>query len=167
MVEYVEAASDKVITHNELTSLMTTMFNTAIGGMVLALGMVMFNKVIGDNPGNPGNPGNPYSSETGDIIARARLKEYEYKWFPGGGEEERKHRVYPYTRTKEIGSYAIQIVRTDGTCTIKLYEYLSGWRKKLRATWTGFEKAECEIKFEQVCEVVRQVRFERKTQLMR
>lgn len=99
-----------------------------------------------------GNPGS--SSATSDIIARASMKEYEYRYFPES-EEEPKHRVYPYTRTKEIGPYVIKMTRTDGSGMIKLYEYLEGWRKKLRATWSGLDKVECETKFEQIASVVR------------
>jgi len=54
------------------------------------------------------------------------------------------------------------MMRTDGSCTIKLYENLEGWKKKLRATWTGLEKVECDRKFEEVIETVVQVRFEEK-----
>ena len=94
------------------------------------------------------------------------MKEYEYRWFPEP-EEPRPTRAYPYTRTRTVGSYEVRMTRTDGTCTVKLYEYLEGWKKKLKATWTGMEKAECEAKFEQVAEVIKQVRFEAKTAMMR
>ena len=60
------------------------------------------------------SPGNPTGSETSDIIARTGMKEFEYKWFPEP-EEERPGRVYPYTRTKQIGSYEIRMTRTDST----------------------------------------------------
>lgn len=113
-----------------------------------------------------GNPGSPSSSMTSDIIARAGLKEYEYRYFPEPAEE-RVPRAYPYTKTRHVGPYEVRMTRTDSTCSIRLYEFLEGWKKKLRATWTGFGRAECDAKFEKVAEVVRQVRFEHKTALMR
>lgn len=126
--------------------------------------------VLNDLPhavlGNPGNPSNPAGSMTFDIIARAGLKEYEYRWFPEP-EEPTKPRVYAYTRSKTIGSYLIRMTRTDDACTIRLYEFLEGWKRKLRATWTGIGKEECDAKFEKVAETVRQVRYEHKTAMMR
>jgi len=137
---------------------------TGVSGM---LTLVMAKFMLNDVPHAVlRSPGNPTGSETSDIIARTGMKEFEYKWFPEP-EEERPGRVYPYTRTKQIGSYEIRMTRTDSTCTIRLYEFLSGWRKKLRATWTGMEKAVCEAKFEKVASTIRQVRFEHKTQMMR
>jgi len=140
------------------------MIQEVFGGMITLL-MAKF--MLNDVPHAVlGNPGNPSSSMTYDIITRSGLKEFEYKWFPSP-EEERPGRMYPYTRTKQVGSYEVKMTRTDGTCTVKLYEFLEGWRKKLRATWTGMEKAECDSKFERVVEVVKQVRFERRTEMMR
>ena len=46
-----EAMEDQRITHTEVTNMMTSMFNSMITGMVMAFGMLMFNKVIKDNPG--------------------------------------------------------------------------------------------------------------------
>lgn len=112
------------------------------------------------------NPSNPSSSMTSDIVARAGMKEYEYRYFPEP-EEPRKPRVYPYTKVRRIGPYEVRMTRTDDTCTIKLYEYLEGWKRKLKATWTGIEKVECDRKFDEIAEVIRQVRFEHKTALMR
>lgn len=131
----------------------------ASGFMTLLIAKFMLNDLPHAVLGNPGNPTNPTSSMTYDIIARTGMKEYEYKYFPPPAEE-RPGRVYPYTRTKNIGPYSVVMTRSDGTCTIKLYEFLEGWRKKLRATWTGFEKPECEHKFEQVYEAAKQVRAE-------
>ena len=105
------------------------------------------------------NPGNPSSSVTSDIIARTGMKEYEYRFFPGPVEPS-KPRAYPYTRAKQIGPYEVRLTRTDGACTVKLYEFLEGWKKKLRATWSGLDKVECDRKFEEVCDVTRQVRAE-------
>lgn len=115
--------------------------------------------------GQLGSSSNP-DTVTKDIIARAGLKEYEYKWFPPP-EEEVKPRVHLYTRTKSIGPYTVVMTRTDSACMVRLYEYLEGWRKKLRATWSGLGRVECDRKFEEVCEVIREVRFETKTALGR
>ncbi len=157
-----EAMQDSVITTAETAGMMTTVFNSAISGMVMVFGMVMFNRVISHNPGNPGNPGDMAS----EIISRAGLKEYEYRYFPPT-EEERKPRVYAYTRRRTVGSYEIQMTKTDDSCTIKLYEFLPGWKKKLKATWSGIGVPECDKKFLEVVETVIQVRFEHKTGLMR
>ena len=149
-----EAMEDQQITTAEASGMITTVFGSAITGMVMAFGMMMFNRVLEHNPGNPGNP----SIAVHEIISRAGLKPYEYKWFPE--PEEKKPRVYPYRRAKEIGSYSVVMTRTDDACTIKLYEFLPGWKKKLRATWSGMGEVVCDKKFEEVCGVVRQVRFE-------
>jgi len=78
-------------------------------------------------------------------------------------DETRKKRRGPVsTRTRNVGHYSIVMTRTDGTCMIKLYENLEGWRRKLRAIWSGFDVYECGKKFEQVVEAVIQVRFEYK-----
>lgn len=245
-LELFEAMEDQRITHSEVTGMMTSVFGSAITGMVMVFGMLMFNKVIKGNPGglssgrirlwvvwygldrggnigwhameeytwgsaqswvsivvrkgytkeayvieaptryqaikvarqqypkdeikglpepHSGNPRNP-DGITSDIIFRAGLKEYEYRYFPPV-EEERKPRLYAYTRRRTIGSYEVQMTRTDGSCSIKLYEFLPGWKRKLRATWTGIGVAECDRKFLEVVETVIQVRFEHKTQLMR
>ena len=104
--------------------------------------------------------GNPTSSSmTSEIIARAGLKEHEEIWFPPPGEGKPK-RAYPYRRVKNIGVYSVTMTRTNGSCMIRLFEFLEGWRQKLRATWTGYEKPECDRKFEEVCEAVKQVRAE-------
>ena len=108
----------------------------------------------------------PISPQMGDIIRRAGLQEYEYRYFPPS-VSERPHRVYPYMRTREINVYTIQMTRTVGACQIKVYENLAGGRRKLRATWSGMEKAECEKKFEAISETVRQVVFEYKTDMVR
>lgn len=114
---------------------------------------------LSPNPGNP-DPG----STTGDIIRRAGLQEYEYHWFPTP-EETRPARVYPYQRIRNIGVYSIVMTRTDGSCSVKLYENLEGWKRALRATWTGYGKDECARKFEEVIETVMQVRFEEKMKI--
>lgn len=106
------------------------------------------------------------SSEVSAIIARTGMKEYEYRYFPEP-EEEPKHRVYPYTRTRVIGPYEIKMTRTDSACMVKLYEYLEGWKKKLRATWSGLDVGECVNKFEQIASTTRQVRAEQKSALRR
>lgn len=154
-----EALQDRVITAAESAQMMTTVFNGVVGAMVIAFGAMMLSKALGSGSGNPG-------VMTPEIIARAGLKEYEYRWFPEP-EEEVKPRVYPYTRRKAIGSYLVVMTRTDEACAIKLYEYLEKGKRKLRATWTGLGEAECDRKFEEVCEVIRQVRFEHKTALGR
>lgn len=138
-----------------------------VGGMIK---MMLAKFILNDMPhavgisSNPYNPGNP--STTSDIIRRTELKEYEYKWFPPP-EEEKPPRMHPYTRTRNVGTYSVVMTRTDDTCTIKLYEFLEGWKKKLVATWTGIGKVECDKKLEQVVDTVIQVRFEEKTALGR
>lgn len=113
-----------------------------------------------------GNPGNPVSSTTEKIISRSGLKEYEYRWFPPP-EEEAKPRRYASRRVKNISHYSVVMTRTDNTCTVRLYEFLEGWRRKLRATWTGFGKEECDRKFDEVCDAVKQAVLEEKTAMMR
>lgn len=113
-----------------------------------------------------GNPDPVSPGTTSDIVSRTGMKEYEYKWFPPP-PEERPRRVYPYTRTKNIGNYQLRMTRSDSTYTIKLLEFLEGWKSKLRATWSSLDKAECNAKFEQIADVIKQVRFEHKTALMR
>lgn len=154
-----EATADRVVTTAEAHQMMTTIFGSVIGAMVIAFGIVMFSRVIGGNPGNPG-------VMTGDIIARAGLKEYEYRWFPAP-EEERIPRMYAYARRKWVGAYEIVMTRTDDACMIRLYEHLERGRRRLQATWSGMGKEECSRKFEEVVNVIAQVRFEQKTALMR
>lgn len=151
------ALEDRVVTASETAQMTATIVNAVAGAMVVALGMMVLNRALGSSS-NPGT--------TEDIIARAGLKEYEYRYFPPP-EEERKPRVYLYTRRKTIGPYEIVLTATDEACMIKLYEYLEGWRRKLRATWSGLGRAECDRKFEEVSETIRQVRFERRTALGR
>jgi len=160
-----EATADQVVTTTEAQQLMATVFGSVIGAMLITFGMVMFNRVLGSNPGGNPSTGNP-GDTTETIISRAGLKEYEYKWFPEP-EEEGKHRVYAYTRRRWVGSYEIVMFGTKDTCMIKMYEYLEGGKRRLQATWSGISKEECANKFEKVCEVVKQVRFEHKTALMR
>jgi len=111
------------------------------------------------------NP-NTTGDMTSDIIARAGLKEYEYRWFPAP-EEERKPRVYPFAKTRNIGTYSIVMRRTDGSCTVRLYEFLEGGKKVLRGTWTGLEVHDCERKFAEVIDTVIQVRFEHKVKIQK
>ncbi|MBA7693612.1 hypothetical protein ES703_102199 [subsurface metagenome] len=134
----------------------------AFNGMMAIL---LANFCLNDIPHAVGVLGNP-GEMTPEIISRAGLREYEYRYFPPT-EEERKPRVYVYTRRRTIGSYEVQMTRTDDSCSIKLYEFLPGWKRKLRATWTGIGVAECDRKFLEVVETVIQVRFERKTGLLR
>lgn len=115
--------------------------------------------------GNPGNPSDVSSSTTSAIISRTGMKEYEYTWFPPPAEE-RPGRIYPYRKKRDVSHYSIVMTRTNGACTIKLYENLEGWRQKLRATWTALDKPECDMKFEEIAGTIRQVVFEEKTALM-
>lgn len=154
-----EALADQVLTVHEATQMSTTVFNSVVGAMAFAFGMMMLGVAVG-NPGS-GNPG----SMTSDIIERAGLKEFEYRWFPEP-EEPRPPKVHEYTRTRSVGSYDVVMVRDD-TCKIRLFENLPGGKRKLRATWSGLGWAECERKFLEVVDVVTQVRFEQKTSLMR
>lgn len=101
--------------------------------------------------------------EVADIIRKSGMREYVPPPMWLTEEPYRKRREPVYTRTRDIGHYTVQMTRTDSTCVIKLYENLEGWRRKLRATWSGFDKPECDRKFEQVVEAVIQVRFEYKT----
>lgn len=140
------------------------MIQQFFGSMVtLMLAKFMLNDVPHAVFSNPGNPG---SSETSDIVSRTGMSWYEYRYFPPS-EVERVPRAYPYTRVKNIGHYSVQMTRTNGTCTIKLFEFLEGWKKNLRATWTGAGKPECDAKFEQVAETVKQVRAERVIEMRR
>lgn len=45
-----EAVEDKEITTSEVQSMMMTVFNTALGGIVIAFGMSMFIKATGGKP---------------------------------------------------------------------------------------------------------------------
>lgn len=137
-----------------------------IGSMItLMLAKFILNDVPHAVLGNPGNPDNPTSSTTSEVISRTGMKEYEYRWFPPPAEE-RPGRVYPYMRKRDVGHYALIMTRTDGACTIKLYEYLEGWRQKLKATWSALDKPECDAKFEEITKTIRQVILEEKTALM-
>ncbi len=118
--------------------------------------------------GLSGNPERSSGSMTSDIIRRAGMSEFEERHFPTKGvESERKLRGPVFTKSKQVGQYEIRMTRTNGTCTVKLYEFLEGWRRKLRATWSGFSRPECDTKFVQVTEAVKQIRFEHKTRLLR
>jgi len=119
------------------------------------------------NPGNPGSSSNPTGSTTLDIIRRAGLKEYEYQWFPPPEKEGKPRKGPSSTRTRNIGVYSIVMTRSDGSCTVKLYENLEGWKRKLKATWTGIERFECDRKFNEVVDTVIQVRFEEKMKIQR
>lgn len=149
---------DGVVTGQETTQIITSVFNSIVGGLAVAFMLLVVDRAIGGSNPNPGT--------TEEVIARAGLKEYEYRYFPEP-EEERKPRVYPYTRRASVGAYEIVMTATDGACTIKLYEYLEGMRRKLRATWSGLSREECDAKFREVVGVVHQVRFEHMTALMR
>lgn len=162
-VQMHEALQDQVITTSESTQMMTTVFSSVVGAMVITFGMMMFNKALGSNPGNP----EPTGAMTSDIIERARLKEYIYRWFPEP-EEEKARRLYPYTKTRHVGPYDVILRQSrTGAYSIRLYEDLPGWKRNLKATLTGLEKEEGERKFEEVCGVIRQVRFEHITALRR
>jgi len=144
--------------------------NLASGMLALMVAKFMMNDIphaagISHNPGNLGGPSshsNPTGDMTLDIIRRAGLKEYEYQWFPPSEKEGKPRRGPVYKRTRNIGVYSIVMTRTKSSCTVKLYENLEGGRSKLKATWTGLEKFECDRKFEEVVDTVIQVRFEEK-----
>ena len=164
------ATEDNVVTQAETTQMIMSVVNSAMGGIVVAFAMLALTRAVGGNPGghNPGNPGNP-STEAVDIVGRARLKWYEPPpgWAYGEREEGKMRKPPTSARTKTIGSYVIKSERRGEDCSIKLYENLEGWKTKLRGTWTGSYGFECDKKFREVEEAVRQVRFERRTQLRR
>lgn len=106
----------------------------------------------------------PLTPEVESIIARTGMREYvpppsQYS----RAEESRKKRREPASvRTRNIGHFSIMESRTNGTGIIRLYENLEGWKRKLRAIWSGFGKFECDKKFDEIVEAVIQVRFEHK-----
>lgn len=178
-VDLAQAASDARMTQAEFDGLILGVFNTAVAGAVLAFAMVAFDKVLKHNPGNPGHSSNPghsdnpgHSGNPGhsieDIISRAGMQPYEYHWFPAPEEEEEPSPRKPvYKRTKIVNSFVVVMTRKKDTCMIKLYEYLEGWKKKLRATWSGsgLDVAACDDKFVHIVETVRQAEAERKAAL--
>ena len=145
------------------------------GLITLMLAKFMLNDMPHAVLGNPGM-GNPRDfspgtrAETDKIIQRAGLGYYmPPKFFPAERETEPTRRRKPplSTRIKNVGSYQVRMELRKDSCSIKLYEFLYGGTTKTRGTWTGMSKPECEAKFNQVVDVINQVRFEEKTQLMR
>lgn len=107
---------------------------------------------------------------TAIIVDRARLKWYEPKKFiPGDEDDEPKKKRKPpgMIRTVDIGPYQVRGFYREGSCNIKLYEYLPGPTKVLIAYRITFGKQECELLFRQVVDIVNQVRFEQKTLWLR
>lgn len=139
------------------------MIGTAFNGLI---SLLLAKFILNDIPHSLKLSGNPGSPQIEEIIYRAGLKEFEPTFFPIVAEE-RPSRVFPYTRTRNVSVYTIYMTGTDGSCTIKLYENLPGWKRKLRATWSGIGKVECNRKFEEISETIRQVIYEYKTSLMR
>ena len=120
----------------------------------------LFSNPRGSNPGT--------SSETDEIIRRSGLGYYTPPKFIPSEREPTRHRKPPLSvRSKNIGTYQVRMELRKDSCSVKLYEFLAGGITKTRGTWSGMSKAECESKFDQVVEVVKQVRFEEKTKLMR
>lgn len=167
-LEMEEALQDQEVTTTEVAGMMETVFGSVFYGIVMAFGMLMFNRVI--KSGNPGNPGNPGPTTT-DIVERARLIPYEPPlglFIPREEREEvRKKKPPTAVRVREIGPYVIRMERRDSQCRLKLYENLPGWKQKLVATQTAESHAECDRLFEKVVEAVVQVRYEAKTALRR
>lgn len=104
---------------------------------------------------------------TEEIIERSGIRPYKPPSFVVVEEHKRKRRPPMATRTREIGPYVIKTERRDDRYAIKLYENLPGWRRKLVATLSGLDLAECDMLFEKLVDTIIQVRFEHKTALMR
>lgn len=87
-------------------------------------------------------------------------------WFPMKGkeeDEEREPRLPASIVSKDIGSFHIELKKSKtGGCTVKLQENQPGWKRKTIGSWNG-EPAICEAKFKKVADVVRTIRFKRKT----
>ncbi len=136
----------------------------ALNGMLtIMLAKFMMNDVphamgVYDNPSGSGGSG------ISEIVSRTGMKWYEPTYFPPTTGEG-KPRQSQYRQARQIGQYEIVMTRTGDNCTIKVYEFLEGWKKKLRATWTGIGRESCKNKFEQIALVIRQVRFEEKTRM--
>ena len=81
-------------------------------------------------------------------------------------ESERKRKPPDSIREREIGSYNVYMETRKGNAQIRLYHYSEGGKIKRIGTWTG-TLAAGEGKYEKVSEVIKQVRFEEKTALMR
>jgi len=101
------------------------------------------------------------SPATYKIINRTAMKPYEFHWFPPQPEPHRKRPLAPYKMTKNFAHYSLVMTRTMTTCNIKLYEFIEGWNKKLRATWsgpalTGTDRYECDRKFEEIANAIRE-----------
>lgn len=162
-VQVHEALQDRVVTATESAQVMTGVFDSVVGAMVIMFGMVMLSRAIGGSPGNPEATG----AMTSDIIERAKLKEYIYRWFPEP-EEEKERRMYPYTRTRHVGPYDVILRQSKtGAYSIRLYENLPGWKRNLKATLSGLEREEGERKFQEVVDTIVQVRFEHRAALGR
>lgn len=166
-LEVEEALQDQEITTAEVEGVMGTIFGSAVYGIVIAFGMVMFYRVIGGKNPSGGNPG----PMTPEIVERARLVPYEPPpglFIPREEKEEVRVRKPPVAiRVREIGPYVIRMERRDSQCRLKLYENLPGWKRKLVATQTADSIAEGDVLFERVVEAVVQVRFEAKTVMRR
>lgn len=160
-IQMQEAMEDQVITHAEATRVITTVFGSAVGAILIAFGMVMFSKVLGGNPSS--NPG----ILTDEIITRAGLRPYELKFIPREEEPIRKRKPPAVVRSMDVGPYRIRQEFRDDHCIIKLYEYLPGLKRKLVATKSEIGYVECEKLFKDVVDTINQVRFEHKTALRR
>jgi len=106
---------------------------------------------------------------TGDIVARSGLIPYElHPMVPGIEKEEAAKKRLPVSvRSKPVGVYEVIAKRWKESCSVKLYENLPGWKKKLRAYRSVDRVGECDALFERTVEAVKQVRFEYKTALGR
>jgi len=99
--------------------------------------------------------------EVNEILARAGLARYR----PVSGKRGSESKLGPgpaTTATHEVGPFEIVWKQRAESCVIRLYENLAGWRRKLRGQWSGNNPAECLKKFNQVVEVTRETRAQKK-----
>lgn len=134
-------------------------------GKLLTAGLVTAGVIIVLNQGPEDFRKKPYLKDHQLIIKKAGLGTYRPPP-PSVFEEREEKPTTPQkpplsTRDVEVGPYVIHVERRPTTCSLKLYENLEGWQRKLRGTWSG-EPGACDNKVEQVRTVINEVRAERK-----
>lgn len=112
------------------------------------------------------------TTEAHDIISRSGLRLHTKPYIPPRPEEEevkpRKRRVPVSRKVREVGTYSAVMDHWAGdTYSVKLYQNLPGWRKRLLATKTGLEYYEARSWFDKVVENTIQVQYEYRTALER
>lgn len=162
LIKIQQTTSDRHFTSVESHEVLTTVFGSLLSFMVITFGVTTATRFIGSESYSEG--------EAEEIARRAGLVLYEPRLLPPGvltDIERGSSRRPKSTRVRQIGAYEVFGETLTDTWRISLYEYRSGWKKKTIAKMTVDSYAQYNQLFIRTTEVIKQVRFEKKTQIRR